>query len=116
MNLEILRIWQETQKTVLFVTHGIQEAGIPGGRGHCLQRPAGPHGGGHRGEFAAPRTMEIKAEREFGKLCLEIYRLLEENELKCRNAEWRMRNGKKDSPWAFRILRKGKNEKGSVEQ
>jgi len=26
MNLEILRIWQETQKTVLFVTHGIQEA------------------------------------------------------------------------------------------
>ena len=26
MNLEILRIWQETQKTILFVTHGIQEA------------------------------------------------------------------------------------------
>ncbi len=26
MNLEILRIWEETKKTILFVTHGIQEA------------------------------------------------------------------------------------------
>lgn len=25
-----------------------------------------------------PRTMELKAEKEFGRLCLEIYRLLEE--------------------------------------
>ena len=26
MNLELMRIWQESQKTILFVTHGIQEA------------------------------------------------------------------------------------------
>ena len=26
MNMELLRIWSDTQKTVLFVTHGIDEA------------------------------------------------------------------------------------------
>jgi NitT/TauT family transport system ATP-binding protein len=78
MNLEILRIWQETQKTVLFVTHGIQEAVFLADRVIVLSARPARMVAAIDVNLPRPRTMEIKAEKEFGKLCLEIYRLLEE--------------------------------------
>jgi len=78
MNLEILRIWQETQKTVLFVTHGIQEAVFLADRVIVLSARPARMVAAIEVNLPRPRTMEIKAEKEFGKLCLEIYRLLEE--------------------------------------
>jgi len=78
MNLEILRIWQETQKTVLFVTHGIQEAVFLADRVVVLSARPARMVRAIEVNLPRPRTMEIKAEKEFGKLCLEIYRLLEE--------------------------------------
>ena len=35
MNLELLRIWQEARKTIVFVTHGITEAVFLGTRVSC---------------------------------------------------------------------------------
>jgi len=78
MNLEILRIWQETQKTILFVTHGIQEAVFLADRVIVLSARPARMVAAIDVNLPRPRTMEIKAEKEFGKLCLEIYRLLEE--------------------------------------
>ena len=78
MNLEILRIWQETQKTILFVTHGIQEAVFLADRVIVLSARPARMVAAIDVNLPRPRTMELKAEKEFGKLCLEIYRLLEE--------------------------------------
>jgi len=78
MNLEILRIWQETQKTILFVTHGIQEAVFLADRVIVLSARPARMVAAIDVPLPRPRTMELKAEKEFGKLCLEIYRLLEE--------------------------------------
>jgi len=78
MNLEILRIWQETGKTVLFVTHGIQEAVFLADRVIVLSARPARMVAAIEVNLPRPRTMEIKAEKEFGQLCLEIYRLLEE--------------------------------------
>lgn len=78
MNLEILRIWQETQKTILFVTHGIQEAVFLADRVIVLSARPARMVKAIEVNLPRPRTIEIKAEKEFGKLCLEIYKLLEE--------------------------------------
>jgi NitT/TauT family transport system ATP-binding protein len=78
MNLEILRIWQETQKTILFVTHGIQEAVFLADRVIVLSARPARMVATIEVNLRRPRTMELKAEKEFGRLCLEIYRLLEE--------------------------------------
>jgi len=78
MNLEILRIWEETQKTILFVTHGIQEAVFLADRVIVLSARPARMVAAIDVNLPRPRTMELKAEKEFGQLCLEIYRLLEE--------------------------------------
>ena len=78
MNLEILRIWQETQKTILFVTHGIQEAVFLADRVVVLSARPARMVKAIEVNLPRPRTIEVKAEKEFGKLCLEIYRLLED--------------------------------------
>lgn len=78
MNLEILRIWEETQKTILFVTHGIQEAVFLADRVIVLSARPGRMVAAIEVNLPRPRSMEIKAEKEFGRLCLEIYKLLEE--------------------------------------
>jgi NitT/TauT family transport system ATP-binding protein len=78
MNLEILRIWQETQKTVLFVTHGIQEAVFLADRVIVLSARPARMVAAIDINLPRPRTMEVKAEKEFGQLCLQLYRILEE--------------------------------------
>ena len=44
MNLELLRIWKESGKTIVFVTHGISEAVFLGTRVVVHDRRAGAHG------------------------------------------------------------------------
>jgi len=78
MNLEILRIWQETRKTILFVTHGIQEAVFLADRVIVLSARPARMVAAIEVNLPRPRIMEVKAEKEFGHLCLQIYKLLEE--------------------------------------
>jgi NitT/TauT family transport system ATP-binding protein len=76
MNLEMLRIWERSGKTVVFVTHSIQEAVFLGS--HCAVLTAAP------ARMAAffpidlpyPRTLELKTSEAFGRLARRIYQLL----------------------------------------
>ncbi len=76
MNLEMLRIWRESGKTILFVTHSIPEAVFLGS--HCAVLTAGP---ARMAQYFAidlpfPRTIASKTSPEFGAYARRIYGLL----------------------------------------
>ena len=76
MNLELLRIWKEAGKTILFVTHGISEAVFLGTR--VVVFTAGP--ARMADDFAIdlphPRTLDMKTHEAFGVYTRRIYKLL----------------------------------------
>src|SRR5256885_16340525 len=76
MNLELLRIWREAKKTILFVTHGISEAVFLGTRVVVLT--AGPARMADNFRVALPhtRTLAIKTGAKFSEYSRRIYRLL----------------------------------------
>ena len=77
MNLELLRIWQEAKKTILFVTHGINEAIFLSDRVIVLSaRPSRMVQALDIG-LPRPRTLEVRTSPEFGKYALQIYNSLE---------------------------------------
>jgi NitT/TauT family transport system ATP-binding protein len=77
MNLELLRIWSESRKTIIFVTHSIQEAVFLGSR--CAVLTAGPARMAANFEIGLPypRTLDTKTHEAFGEYTRRIYRLLE---------------------------------------
>jgi NitT/TauT family transport system ATP-binding protein len=76
MNLELLRIWKQSGKTILFVTHGISEAVFLGSR--VVVFTAGPArmADNFTIELPYPRTLDIKTHEAFGAYTRRIYRLL----------------------------------------
>jgi NitT/TauT family transport system ATP-binding protein len=73
MNLEMLRIWRESGKTIILVTHSIQEAVFLGS--HCAVLTAGP---ACMAEYFPillpyPRALPIKTTDEFGAYARRIY-------------------------------------------
>ncbi|MBO6782157.1 MAG: ABC transporter ATP-binding protein [Alphaproteobacteria bacterium] len=77
MNIELLRIWQESQKTILFVTHGIQEAVFLGS--HVAVMTSGPARLAEHMEIDLPedRDLAIKTDEKFGEYTRHIYKLLD---------------------------------------
>lgn len=76
MNLELLRIWSESQKTVLFVTHSIQEAVFLGSRCAVLTASPARMAEYFSIELPYPRTLSMKTQEDFGHYTRKIYRLL----------------------------------------
>jgi NitT/TauT family transport system ATP-binding protein len=76
MNLELLRIWKEAGKTIVFVTHGISEAVFLGTRVVVLT--AGPARMADNLEISLPRprTLDMKTHAQFGEYTRRIYKLL----------------------------------------
>ena len=76
MNLEMLRIWGESRKTIIFVTHSIQEAVFLGSQ--CAVLTAGPARMADHFpiDLPHPRTLDMKATPEFGTYTKRIYHLL----------------------------------------
>jgi NitT/TauT family transport system ATP-binding protein len=73
MNLEMLRIWRESGKTIIFVTHSIQEAVFLAS--HCAVLTSGP---ARMAEYFPidlpfPRALPIKTTDEFGAYARRIY-------------------------------------------
>jgi NitT/TauT family transport system ATP-binding protein len=76
MNLELLRIWKESGKTIMFVTHGISEAVFLGTR--VIVMTAGPARMADNFEITLPhpRTLDMKTHEAFGVYTRRIYKLL----------------------------------------
>lgn len=76
MNLELLRIWKESGKTIVFVTHGISEAVFLGTR--VVVFTAGPARMADNFEIDLPnpRTLDMKTHERFGLYTRRIYKLL----------------------------------------
>jgi len=74
MNLELLRIWEESKKTILFVTHGIQEAVFLGSRVIVLTSGPARMADNLLIDLPYPRTLDMKTHEEFGKFTRHIYK------------------------------------------
>ena len=76
MNLELLRIWKQSGKTILFVTHGISEAVFLGTR--VIVFTAGPArmAANIPIKLSEPRRLDVKTTEMFGDYSRQIYHLL----------------------------------------
>jgi len=76
MNLELLRIWKEAGKTIVFVTHGISEAVFLGTRVVVLTAGPARMADNFAVELPHPRTLDLKTHEAFGVYTRRIYKLL----------------------------------------
>ena len=76
MNLELLRIWKEAGKTIVFVTHGISEAVFLGTRVLVLTAGPAKMADNFAIELPHPRTLDMKTHERFGEYTRRIYKLL----------------------------------------
>ncbi|MNQ28579.1 Aliphatic sulfonates import ATP-binding protein SsuB [compost metagenome] len=71
---ELLRIWEETRKTVLFITHSIDEAIVLGDRALVMTASPGKLKSDLSIELPRPRKVyEIKSRPEYGDLSQRIW-------------------------------------------
>ncbi len=85
---ELLRIWDETRKTVIFITHSIDEAIVLGDRVIVMTAHPGQVKADVPVEFPRPRKVyELRAAPEFGKLAYQIWGLLRDEVLKAKKEE-----------------------------
>ena len=76
MNLELLRIWKEAGKTIIFVTHGIAEAVFLGTRVVVLTAGPARMADNFPVDLPYPRTLNMKTSERFGEYSRRIYQLL----------------------------------------
>ncbi|MDF0597400.1 ABC transporter ATP-binding protein [Psychromarinibacter halotolerans] len=76
MNLELLRIWEQTQKTVIFVTHNIGEAVFLSDRVFVMTPRPGRLEGIVEIDLPRPRTTELMAQDRYSELVFQIRRML----------------------------------------
>ena len=76
MNLELLRIWSESGKTIVFVTHGIHEAVFLGSRVVVLTAGPARMADNFLVDLPYPRSLDMKTQEAFGGYTRRIYSLL----------------------------------------
>jgi NitT/TauT family transport system ATP-binding protein len=79
MQTELMRIWEEGRKTVLFVTHQIDEAVFLSDRVLVFARRPGRLRENVPIELARPRTLALKRTPEFVRYTDHIWRLIEDD-------------------------------------
>jgi NitT/TauT family transport system ATP-binding protein len=77
MNLELLRIWSETKKTILYITHHVPEAVFLGDRVVILSNRPAKVVEIVKIDLPRPRTIEVQYTREFRDHCRHVTRLIE---------------------------------------
>jgi NitT/TauT family transport system ATP-binding protein len=76
MNLELLRIWKQAAKTIVFVTHGISEAVFLGTRVVVLTAGPARMADNFEVDLPHPRALDMKTQERFGDYTRRVYRLL----------------------------------------
>jgi NitT/TauT family transport system ATP-binding protein len=88
LQAELVRVWEETGKTVVYITHSIDEALLLGDRTVVMTAQPGRIKEIIDIPFPHPRdVMELSATPEFGALKLAIWRILEEEVMRAREEE-----------------------------
>ncbi len=85
LQAELVRIWEQTRKTVIYITHSIEEALLLGDRTVVMTAQPGRIKEIIDVPFAHPRNLiTLSASPEFGKLKLDIWRVLEDEVMRAR--------------------------------
>ena len=85
---ELLRIWEETRKTVIFITHSIDEAIVLGDRVVVMTAHPGQVKADIKVDFERPRKVhEMRAQPAFGELVYKLWDLLRDEVLKAKMKE-----------------------------
>src|SRR5438105_8314772 len=85
---ELVRLWEQTGKTVIYVTHSIEEALLMGDRTVIMTAQPGRIKQVIDVPFPHPRNlMTLSASPEFGQLKLAIWHVLEEEVMRARAEE-----------------------------
>jgi NitT/TauT family transport system ATP-binding protein len=85
LQAELVRLWEQTGKTVVYITHSIEEALLLGDRTVVMTAHPGRIKQTIDVPFARPRNlMTLSASAEFGMLKLDIWRVLEEEVMRAR--------------------------------
>ena len=88
LQAELVRLWEQTGKTVIYITHSIEEALLLGDRTVVMTAHPGRIKQIIDVPFARPRNlMTLSASAELGALKLDIWRVLEEEVMRAREAE-----------------------------
>jgi NitT/TauT family transport system ATP-binding protein len=88
LQAELVRIWEQTGKTVLYVTHSIEEALLLGDRTVVMTAQPGRIKRIVDVPFPHPRNlMTLSASPEFGQMKLDIWRVLEDEVMRARAEE-----------------------------
>ncbi len=72
MNIELMRLWAQQTKTVVFITHSIPEAVLLGDRVVVMSPRPGRISRILDVDIARPRSLKTMARPEFGALCDEV--------------------------------------------
>jgi NitT/TauT family transport system ATP-binding protein len=74
LNIELLRIWQETQKTILFITHDLDEAIFLSDRVVVLSPRPGRVVDDIEIDLPRPRDEDTRGTERFVELSAELHR------------------------------------------
>jgi len=85
LQAELVRIWEQTRKTVVYITHSIEEALLLGDRTVIMTAQPGRIKQIIAVPFLRPRdVLALSASAQFGTLKLDIWRVLEEEVMRAR--------------------------------
>jgi NitT/TauT family transport system ATP-binding protein len=88
LQAELVRIWEQTRKTVIYITHSIEEALLLGDRTVVMTAHPGRIKQIIDVPFSRPRNlMTLSASPEFGRLKLDIWQVLEDEVTRARSEE-----------------------------